>query len=240
MSSWSAVRKIWVKPEVYPLIGAMGLAVGGATFAMISKVKRDPFFTFNKAHRSGTEDVFASVDEVRPFGAPAKSGSIRIFGKENEIMSNKYEYTSSPPPVTVRIGEEEEEEAEEDASAGGADAEADGGEAQVVHIKEEVEDVGKAVVDSAVAAKKSVETASHSHSHNHGHGHSHGHSHSHSHSHDHGLQNVTEDDAAFAAALNAAKQDAETIKAAVDAALEAIEQPPQAQPSSGTAPTAAS
>lgn len=117
MSSWAYFRKHWIKPEVYPLIGAMGAALGVCAVALINKA-RDPTCTWSKSKRKGEVDVFSTMDEVVPLWSSSKTGSTSIFGKDTSIRASKFMHTESPPPVTVRIGEEEaEEEAEEESAA---------------------------------------------------------------------------------------------------------------------------
>lgn len=114
-SNWASFRKVWLKPEVYPLIGSMVVAVGVCTTALVNKA-RDPSVTWNKSKRSeGIEAQLDGVDEIVPLWSSAKSSSIRIFGGGNPIMDNKIEHRSTSLSVTVPVegGDEEEKEEEQ-------------------------------------------------------------------------------------------------------------------------------
>lgn len=112
MSSWAYFRKTWLKPEVYPLIGAMGAALGICGLSIYNKT-RDTIITWDKSKR-GNMDYLGTVDEFVPFGNSIKSGSARIFGSENVAYeSQSWAHAEKPQTFTVRIGDaEEEEEAE--------------------------------------------------------------------------------------------------------------------------------
>lgn len=111
MSNWAYFRKHWIRPEVYPLIGAMAAALGVCSAAIINKV-RDPGVGWNKAKRKGG-DLLDDVEEIVPLWSSSKHNSARIFGSDKTIMDSKFQNVTGPLSFTVKIGAAEEEEEEE-------------------------------------------------------------------------------------------------------------------------------
>lgn len=157
-SNWTQFRKIWLKPEVYPLIGSMVAALGVCGAAMLNKAT-DPTVTWNKQKRSdGAPAQIEDVDEVVPMWASAKGSSIRIFGKENPIMQNKKSFTQLEQDTFVMkapVDEEEEEEEEPVAVADDTVVESAAAEIvkeakQVLEVMDEAAETIKAAVDEAL------------------------------------------------------------------------------------------
>lgn len=118
MSAWNTFRKVWLLPEVYPLIGAMGVATGLAGFAIYNKAN-DSIVTWNKNKRTNA-DYFDNIDEYVPVGAVFKSNSSRIFSSENVIYASnnrgiaKAIHQTEPLTFTIRVGDEAEDDEAED------------------------------------------------------------------------------------------------------------------------------
>lgn len=148
MSSWASFRKTWIRPEVYPLLGAMGAAIGICGLSLYNKT-RDSIITWDKSKR-GNEEYFGTVDEFVPFGNRFKSGSARIFGSENVAYeSQSWAHAEQPQTFTVRIGDSEEDEEEEDTQVEQV-TEADSSGEQVV-VAETVDSSTASEIKSAVA-----------------------------------------------------------------------------------------
>lgn len=113
MSNWAHFRKHWIKPEVYPLLGAMGAALGVCAAALINKA-RDPTIGWNKSKRSeGQDALLEGVDEVVPLWSKSSKNSTRIFGHDKSIVESKFKHTTIPEIAVVKAEEAEEEEEEE-------------------------------------------------------------------------------------------------------------------------------
>ena len=82
-------REIWLKPEVWPLIGSIGIAIGVCGAQMANKISQ-PGMTFSKsARKGGIFAQFEDIDEVKPaLDTFFKSKSYSIFGSESEILDN--------------------------------------------------------------------------------------------------------------------------------------------------------
>lgn len=114
MSVWQHFRKKWLLPEVYPLIGAMSVATGLATFAIFNKTN-DSIVTWSKKKRT-SPDYLDNIDTFVPTGSIFKSSSSRIFGSENVIYDSnnkgiaKAAQQPEPLSFTIRVGAEEDQE----------------------------------------------------------------------------------------------------------------------------------
>ncbi len=94
--SWAHFRKVWIKPEVYPLIGSMVAAIGVCGAALANKISQ-PGMTFSKAARAGgIHAQLEGIDEVRPMWSGSKKYSASIFSSSHEIMENKL---TAPAPA---------------------------------------------------------------------------------------------------------------------------------------------
>lgn len=110
MSNWAHFRKHWIKPEVYPLLGAMGAALGVCAAALINKA-RDPTVGWNKSKRGeGQDALLEGIDEVVPLWSTSSKNSTRIFGHDKSIIESKFKHTTLPEVVIVKAEESEEEE----------------------------------------------------------------------------------------------------------------------------------
>ena len=117
MSNWAYFRKHWIKPEVYPLLGAMGAALGVCAAALINKA-RDPTVGWNKSKRGeGQSALLEGIDEVVPLWSKSSENSTRIFGHDQTIRESKYTHTTIPEITIIKPTEEEEEEEEEVAAS---------------------------------------------------------------------------------------------------------------------------
>lgn len=159
---WAHFRKVWLKPEVYPLIGSMVVAIGVCTTALVNKA-RDPSVIWEKSKRKGQTEVFDGVDEVVPLWSSSKKNSSRIFASENAIMEAKKTHTELPPPVTVTLAAEEDDDEPEDEeqieeepvvaieqSTASEDEPVASSEDDIVDITDEAADTINAAVDAAI------------------------------------------------------------------------------------------
>lgn len=83
---WAQFRKTWIKPEVYPLIGSMVVALGVCGTALANKISQ-PGLTFSKsARKGGIHAQLEGIDEVRPMWSGSKNYSSSIFTESKEIQ----------------------------------------------------------------------------------------------------------------------------------------------------------
>lgn len=114
MAGWSSIRARWVKPEVFPLIGAMAVAVSFSGIAIYNQT-RNTIVTFNKSRRKNDAGL-TTQDELVPISSAMRGKSTSIFGDDRSIFKNAYAEAannSEPLVFTVKVGEQEEEEEEE-------------------------------------------------------------------------------------------------------------------------------
>lgn len=162
-SGWATFRQRWLKPEVYPLIGAMAAAIGVCSAALINKA-RDPSVTWNKAKRTGG-DLIDADEENLPMWHYAKNNSARIFSRENVITDYHKINTELPPPITVKIGEAEEpaeEEDEQPADESPAEVQAPEGETAESGVSSDAEvaaEVAAPVLDVVDEAAETINAA---------------------------------------------------------------------------------
>eukprot|EP00171_Calliarthron_tuberculosum_P016383 IDg16383t1 len=83
---WAHFRKTWIKPEVYPLIGSMVVALGVCGSALVNKISQ-PGLTFSKAARKGgIQAQLEGIDEVKPMWSGSKNYSASIFNDSKQIQ----------------------------------------------------------------------------------------------------------------------------------------------------------
>ncbi|KAI0565966.1 hypothetical protein FGB62_13g148 [Gracilaria domingensis] len=155
-SGWAHFRKVWLKPEVYPLIGAMAAALGVMTASLINKA-RHPTVAWNKGRR-GTGSLVDDVDEVVPLWSDSKKNSTSIFGADSSIIDSKALGKDDLGTYVVKAAaeeEEEEEEADEQPEAPPAEPAAE--EVPVVQPILDVIDESAEAINAAVDA--AIETA---------------------------------------------------------------------------------
>lgn len=144
-SGWALFRHKWLRPEVYPLAGAMTAAVGICGFAIYNKT-RDTTVAWNKMRRASDANITA-VDEVVPMLTSARGKSTSIFGMDRGIFESQYKYMDAEPKkFTIRVGEPEEEEEEGEEEEEKEEQEEEGGEAAAVdEAQDESESKGEDV-----------------------------------------------------------------------------------------------
>lgn len=114
MSSWSQFRKVWLLPEVYPLIGAVSIAVGAGVLTIANKIRLDPFCMTNRRRRSDFVGTVESVEHAPIFGERMKTGTTRMFGlSENEMLRINAKHPGGPITAVIRAPEEDVQKDEE-------------------------------------------------------------------------------------------------------------------------------
>lgn len=112
MAAWSHFRNTWLKPEVYPLVGAMTAALGVCGYAIFNKT-RCTTVAWNKNRRI-TDANLTAKDEVVPVLTAVRGKSTSIFESDRAIFEAQYnKVEEAPMKFTIRVGGEEEEEEEE-------------------------------------------------------------------------------------------------------------------------------
>lgn len=111
-SGWAHFRKTWLKPEVYPLIGAMAAALGAMSAALINKA-RSPNVAWDKSKRT-TGGIFDDVEEIVPLWNSSKKNSTGIFTSDSGIQDSKKIITEDLGTFVIKTAEEEPEEEEEE------------------------------------------------------------------------------------------------------------------------------
>ncbi|CAN8071635.1 unnamed protein product [Agarophyton chilense] len=110
-SGWAHFRKVWLKPEVYPLVGAMGAALGVMAVALVNKA-RSPNVAWNKSKR-GSGTLYDDIDEVVPLWNDSKNNSTSIFQASSGIRDSKRQGRSDLGSFVIKAAADEEEEEEE-------------------------------------------------------------------------------------------------------------------------------
>lgn len=128
---WAHFRKVWIKPEVYPLIGSMVVAVGVCGAALTNKISQPGLIFSKSARKAGIQAQLEGIDEVKPLWSSSINYSSSIFDNSTEIRDNNRQ-----PSVTT-LAE----------SA-----------AEVLQVAEEaVEDAAETVVEAVHAAADAIE-----------------------------------------------------------------------------------
>lgn len=113
-SGWASFRKHWVRPEIYPLVGSLAVALGVGTYALLNKAL-DPTIPWNKTKRtSSLHAQLEGIEEVIPVWNVSGMRSTRVFTSANDIRDNKRTFPDFQDTFVVKVGgDEEEEEVEE-------------------------------------------------------------------------------------------------------------------------------
>lgn len=109
-SRWAHFRKVWLRPEVYPLIGAMGAALGVMTASLINKAS-SPAIAWNKSKR-GTGGIYDDIEEVVPLWASASRNSTSIFTSDSRLQETNKRAPGDFETFVVKVNREEDEEDE--------------------------------------------------------------------------------------------------------------------------------
>mmetsp|Transcript_20540 Transcript_20540/g.35424 ORF Transcript_20540/g.35424 Transcript_20540/m.35424 type:complete len:102 (+) Transcript_20540:121-426(+) len=88
----SSFAKIWLKPEVYPVVAAVAVGCGFSAYIITRKSIFDPSVTLSKSDRTtGLHSAYESKEVTTGWWSRFKESSPRILDKQsyNPIMANK-------------------------------------------------------------------------------------------------------------------------------------------------------